>query len=89
MLGSNAPDPPGWQVPVHQSLTAPLLIGGIPRQTAILLGSFTGALGLYITLWVVPVALLTWVALAAWTRHDPQGIAVFVRFWGQKRHYYG
>lgn len=89
MFGSNEPDPAGWHVPVHRSLTEPLLIGGIPRQTAILLGTFTGATGLYITLWVVPVALLLWVALAAWARHDPQGMAVCRRFWHQKTHYYG
>ncbi len=89
MLGSHEPDPAGWQVPVHRSLTEPLLMGGIPRQTAIILGTFTGAIGLYISLWVVPVALILWVALAAWARHDPQGIPVFLRFWGQKHHYYG
>ena len=89
MLGSHEDDPVGWAVPVHASLIEPLLLGGIPRMAAILLGSWGAAFGLYITLWVVPGALIAWVGLAVWTRHDPEALQVFRRFWTQKRHYYG
>lgn len=89
MLPSHADDPVGWAVPVHASLIEPLLLGGIPRLAAILLGSWGAACGLYLTLWVVPGVLVTWVSLAVWTRHDPDGLLVARRFWTQRRHYYG
>jgi type IV secretion system protein VirB3 len=89
MLGSNELDPDGWEAPVHNGIAKPILLGGIPREAAILLGSFTTAIGLYVTLWVLPGTLVAWVALAAWTKYDPDGMKILKRFWHQKRYYHG
>jgi type IV secretion system protein TrbD len=89
MLGSREEDPPGYVIDVPQSICTPLLVGGLPRRIGILLGTWSLAGGLYITLYILPLCALLWLALAAWTRHDPDGIPVAKRFWRQKRHYYG
>jgi type IV secretory pathway TrbD component len=38
----NEPLPPGYSVPVYRSLLKPLLVGGVPQNTAILLVLFGG-----------------------------------------------
>ena len=38
-------DLPGWTVPLHRSLTEPILMGGIPRGLAIALGTLAAAFG--------------------------------------------
>jgi type IV secretory pathway TrbD component len=88
MLGSNEIDPPGYVVPVPLVLSTPLLVGGLPRHIGILLVTWSIAFGLYISPFVLPICGVTWLVLAAWTRHDPDGIGVAKRFWRQKRHYY-
>lgn len=89
MLASNEIDPEGWEVPVHLSLTKPILLAGVPREAAILMGTFGAAIGLYVTLWVAPGVLLAWVAMAVWAKHDQDGLKVLKRFWRQQRYYYG
>lgn len=64
---------PGFVVPVHRSLTEPILLGGAPRAIAILNGTLAAALGLGLRLWLV--GLLLWAvghAAAVWAaRRDP------------------
>ncbi|MAW88245.1 MAG: conjugal transfer protein [Phyllobacteriaceae bacterium] len=66
-------DVPGFIVPVHRSLTEPILLGGAPRAIAILNGTLAAALGLGLRLWLV--GLLLWAvghAAAVWAaRRDP------------------
>lgn len=88
MLGTREEDPEGYAVPVPHSLCTPLLVGGVPRQIGIILATWGAAFGLYITPLVLPVIGLLWLALAVWTRHDPDGIPIAKRFIRQKRHYY-
>ncbi len=71
-----APQPngvPGFVVPVRRSLAEPILLGGAPRQIAILNGTLAAALGLGLRLWLVGMAF--WIighALAVWAaRRDP------------------
>jgi type IV secretion system protein VirB3 len=84
-------DIPGWSVPLHRSLSEPILMGGIPRSLAIVLGTLAAAIGLGLQLWIAGLAIyLIGHAAALWlTRHDPQFIAVFARHLNAARHHLG
>jgi type IV secretion system protein TrbD len=64
---------PGFSVPVHRSLTEPILLGGAPRALAIANGTLAAAVGLGLRLWLV--GILIWAighGLAVWAaRRDP------------------
>lgn len=72
---------PGFEIPLHRSLTEPILMGGAPRTVAIANGTLAAAVGLGLQLWLPGVAL--WMvghALAVWgARLDPQFMQVFAR----------
>lgn len=69
---------PGFEVPVHRSLTEPILLGGVPRALAIINGTLAGAIGLGLRLWIA--GLVLWGVghlLGVWAaRHDPQFVDV-------------
>lgn len=71
----------GFQVPLHRSLTEPILLGGAPRAVAIGNGTLAAAVGLGLQLWLPGLALwLAGHALAVWgARVDPQFVAVLSR----------
>src|SRR5699024_4976426 len=57
----------GFEIPLHRSLTEPLLLGGAPRTAAIATGPLAAALGLGLQLWI-PGGVL-WIighSLAGW-----------------------
>lgn len=71
----------GFEVPVHASLGAPILLGGAPRGLAIVNGTIAAALVLGLQQWAA--GLLVWalghsVAVIA-ARRDPQFAPVLVR----------
>ena len=72
---------PGYEVPLHRSLTDPILIAGAPRNFVILNGTLAAAIGLGLRLWLA--GLLIWLighALAVWvTRKDPAFLTVLSR----------
>ena len=72
---------PGYDVPLHRSLTEPVLIAGAPRGWVIANGTIAAATGLGLRLWIA--GLLIWVlghAIAvALTRKDPAFLAVLSR----------
>ena len=72
---------PGFAVPLHRSLTEPILLGGIPRGIAIALGTLAAAIGLGLQLWIAGIAVYAaGHAVALWlTRIDPQFASVFAR----------
>jgi len=76
----------GFEVPIHGSLGAPILLGGAPRGIAILNGTLAAAVGLGLQLWLA--GLLIWAAghsLAVLTaRRDPQFAPVLVRHLRQR-----
>lgn len=80
----SAPD--GFEVPLHRSLTEPILLGGVPRTVAIVNGTLAAAVGLGLRLWLPGVALwLVGHALALWaTRVDVQFMTVFARHLKQR-----
>jgi type IV secretion system protein VirB3 len=87
MMG--AEDIPGWSVPLHRSLTEPILVGGIPRGIAIALGTLAAAIGLGLQLWLAGLAVYVLghgIALFL-TRQDPQFGSVFARHLLAARHH--
>ena len=76
----------GYEVPLHRSLTEPILLGGAPRAIAIVNGTMAAALGLGLRLWVAGLAL--WVVghtLAVFAaKRDPQFAEVLARHLRQK-----
>jgi type IV secretion system protein VirB3 len=71
----------GFEVPLHRSLTEPILMGGAPRSIAIVNGTAAAAVGIGLQLWLG--GLLFWIAghaLAVWgAKADPQFVEVFSR----------
>jgi type IV secretion system protein VirB3 len=49
----------GFEIPLHRSLTEPILLAGAPRAIAIVNGTIAAALGLGLRLWLA--GLLLWV----------------------------
>ena len=78
---------PGFEIPLHRSLTEPILLGGAPRTVAIANGTLAAAVGLGLQLWLPGVLLwLVGHALAVWgARLDPQFMQVFARHIKQRR----
>ena len=75
------------EVPVHRSLTQPIMFAGLPRNLGLLLWTVAAAfaLGLH-QLWVIPLALVLHAAFAAAAKRDPYFFDVFVRaLRGQRR----
>ena len=69
---------PGYFVPVHRSLTEPILLGGAPRAVAIANGTLASAIALGLRLWLGGAVF--WIVghtLAVWgAKHDPLFIEV-------------
>lgn len=78
----------GLEVPLHRSLTEPILIAGAPRGIAIAIGTLAAALALGLRLWLP--GLLVWIAghgLAVMaTKADPDFPKVFGRALRAPRH---
>jgi type IV secretion system protein VirB3 len=71
----------GFEVPLHRSLTEPILLGGAPRTVAVANGTLSAAVGLGLQLWLPGIALwLVGHTFAVWgARVDPQFMQVFAR----------
>lgn len=71
----------GFEVPLHRSLTEPILMGGAPRTVAIVNGTLAAALGLGLQLWIagVVVWLIGHAAAVIAARRDPAFMEVLIR----------
>jgi type IV secretion system protein VirB3 len=71
----------GFEVPLHRSLTEPILMAGAPRTVAIANGTLAAAVGLGLQLWIPGIALwLIGHSFAVWgAKVDPQFMSVFAR----------
>jgi type IV secretory pathway TrbD component len=79
---------PGYEIPIHRSLTEQILLGGVPRTIAILNGTFIAALGLGLhSFMAIPLGIILHVIAVAATRKDPQFFDCFRRHVKQKNFY--
>jgi type IV secretion system protein TrbD len=79
----------GFSVPVHDALVSPILLAGVPRRAAILVGTAGAAIsfGLQQPWFGIPVTLvLFWVARRM-TRRDHQFLEVVRRMVRQRAFY--
>ena len=71
----------GFEVPLHRSLTEPILLAGAPRAIAIVNGTVAAALGLGLQLWLA--GLLLWIvghSIAVFAaKRDPDFVEVLRR----------
>ena len=67
-------------MPIHRSLTIPLLVAGLPRRFAILLWTpgMVLILGLY-QIWFLPIQIALHVAFVYLTKREPHFFEVFKR----------
>ena len=76
----------GFRIPVHRSLTQPIMMAGAPRAATILNGTLAAALGLGLQLW--PVGIVIWAlsqtACAFAAKRDPLFLDVLRRHLRQK-----
>lgn len=80
---------PGYEIPIHRSLTEPILLGGVPRTVAILIGTFTAAIGLGLqSFTALPLGLILHVMAVAATKQDPQFFDAFRRHIKQRNVYH-
>ena len=72
---------PGYEAPVHRSLTEPILLAGAPRAVAILNGTLSAAIGLGLRLWIAGLVLWAVGHMAAvWAaKRDPLFVEVVRR----------
>lgn len=78
----------GFEVPIHRSLTEQIMIGGVPRNVAILNGTFIAALGLGLhSFLALPLGLVLHLLALAATKSDNQFFDVFRRHVRQKNFY--
>jgi type IV secretion system protein TrbD len=75
-----APLPEGFEVPIHRSLTEPILLAGLPRNFAFLLWTpgMVIILGLY-QLWFIPIQVGLHLLFAYLAKRDPHFFEVFKR----------
>ena len=71
----------GFVIPLHRSLTERIMMGGAPRNVAIVNGTLAAAVGLGLQLWIAGV--LIWVvghgAAVIAAKRDPQFMDVMSR----------
>jgi type IV secretion system protein VirB3 len=78
----------GYEIPLHRSLTEPILMAGAPRTAAIAIGTLAAAVGLGLQLWIP--GLILWIAghsvAVFMARSDPDFMAVASRSTRHKAH---
>ncbi|WP_136661363.1 VirB3 family type IV secretion system protein [Nitratireductor sp. XY-223] len=79
---------PGFEVPLHRSLTEPILLAGAPRTITIINGTIAASVGLGLRLWLAGLALWFVAHMAAiWaTRKDPAFMDVLARHMRHRSH---
>ena len=71
----------GNSIPIHRSLTEPIMMAGAPRGVAILNGTIAAAVGLGLQMWVAGIVLwMVGQAAAVYAaKKDPKFLEVGVR----------
>lgn len=78
----------GFQIPIHQALTQPILIGGLPREFAILTGTITAAtvIGMH-SFGGLLVGAVVFVVGRLLAKDDPQFLQTFKRHIHERAYY--
>jgi type IV secretory pathway TrbD component len=77
---------PGYVVPVYRSLTAPILVAGLPRSLAILLGALASILvGAYHLFLLLPVFAIAYGVAVIVHRRDPYAFTILIQNRGPGR----
>ncbi len=71
----------GYSVPVHRSLTEPIMMAGAPRGVAILNGTIAAAVGLGLQMWIAGIVLwmIGQAAAVYAAKKDPKFLEVGIR----------
>ncbi|WDI31858.1 VirB3 family type IV secretion system protein [Hyphococcus flavus] len=71
----------GYSIPIHRSLTEPLLMAGAPRGIAIINGTIAAAVGLGMQMWLagIVLGLIGHAAAVYAAKNDPKFLEVGVR----------
>lgn len=70
----------GYEIHVHQSLTVPLTMAGVPRDVMIFNGMMTASFVMVLhTLWILPFSLIIHLVFVSASRADPEIGPVIVR----------
>lgn len=80
-------DVPGFEIPIHQSLTAPLMMGGVPRKYALIVWTLTAAicLGMH-QLIFLPIGILAHLIGVRLAKTDPYFTDCLTRHLKQKEY---
>lgn len=88
MTNEPAAEPLGYRVPIHQSLTRQILLGGVPQPLAIMNWTVCVALSLPLRTWyAIPFCMALHGLFYAAGKRDPQFWDVFRRSLRYKRFY--
>jgi len=78
----------GFEVPIHRSLTEPILMAGCPRSVAFLNSTLAAAIGLGMhKFYLLVINLSLHIIFVAVTKRDPQFFDVFRRNMNLKKYY--
>lgn len=78
----------GYRIVLHNSLTTPIMLGGVPRQFAILNATIGAALVLGMrAFFLLPVFIIIHVAAIWFAKKDPYFFTVLLRHLRQKNFY--
>ncbi len=71
----------GYSIPIHRSLTEPIMMAGAPRGIAILNGTIAAAVGLGLQMWVAGIVLfmIGHAGAVYAAKKDPKFVEVGVR----------
>ena len=79
---------PGYRIRLHNSLTTPIMLGGVPRQFAILNWTICAALVLGLrAFYLLPMFIIFHGAAVFFAKKDPYFFEVILRHLRQKKFY--
>lgn len=79
----------GFEFPIFRSLTERILLGGVPRNFAILNGALAAAAGLYLHSWLaLGICLAFYLGARIAAKKDPFFYEVFLRHLNTKKIYF-
>ena len=79
--------PPGWEAPLHRSLTEPVMRAGVPQGLAVTIWVIVagGSFALH-QFWLLPIGAVAHLAGALLTRSDPYFFKILPQaLWAQRR----